>query len=483
MKNIKEFIYINLINLFIVIISILANFSGTLKLPTYVILIITYTIFLLSKDEVEIIKYQISYAVIVSVIVDNIFAFTKLQMPLELKYFIDFISLIILFKIILNFKKYRTIIKDRILIIIGACVIINIALLFNDTYRLYDFFNGIRMYFRFVPIYIVLSCRSFNFKNMYYKYYIINIMLIFFGVIINLPVDSRNGIFGIVGPSYIFLSILVAINTIKYLKKGIKISTYIATILLTMVILVLQENKAIMLILPIAIFILIMIDKGYVIRKNIIIVSIIISLIVGVRLLTTLFPNFSSMYNVNTMNTAVENYIYGNSNPAFVMGRFQALSYMEKVELDSPIDKLFGKGLGSALPAENWYYSGDMLSKGRKVIDFKPSFIYEKYGANFGYHLSSYVILYLENGILGISTVIIILIIMFRRSFIIMKKCDLTSKKAIGAIGIITLIIVLFPLYYSSILQSRLFEFLLFVIMGIVTNQYRRTNLIDKRKD
>lgn len=473
-KMLKEIFNINIFNLFIILVGIFINYS-IIAIPMYIILLLIYSIFLLSKDSITIVKYQISYVLISSTVLDYIFSHTSLNVPLELKYFSEVISIILIFKIVSNYKIYSYSLKDPIIIIMGVTVIANIIYCLSGQNNLGDFLNGMRSYFRFMPTYIILLNTEFKYKYEYYAYYIINLFIILAQItLVNTSRDNLNGIFGLTGTSTVtmFNLILLMIILIKYLNKKNSFIKFVGILSLTLIICAFQENKSGIVIVVLIVAIIIFLNRKHLIKKAISISMLIIAFVVGINLLVTMFPNFQKMIHPETMWTSINSYLFENNNSKFEMGRFETIAYFNYAELDDIEKKILGNGLGSALPKENWYYASPVRNRGRNIVDIASSRIYEKYGVNFGYHLSSMVILYLEGGIAGIVLIIIMWVIILKRSVYVFIKGKQIEEKIIGSIGIMMCIYILFPITYGGSLQNRNFMLLVIVIMSIVSRNY-----------
>lgn len=204
MNNFKQFFKINFINLFLVIMLMLNNklFDNVnfIKYSSGFIIIFLYLIYLMTKNEIIIIKYLISYSLIVTTFVDYLFIYKTITVGFELKYIMEFIVIILSVKLITNYKKYIKIIKDPIFIIAIIAIILNlIYCIFNKDYSINDYLNGIRMYFRFIPVYIVLSYNVLSLDSDYYYYYYINLIIMIIQLFIGTGRDNINGIFGLIG--------------------------------------------------------------------------------------------------------------------------------------------------------------------------------------------------------------------------------------------------------------------------------------------
>ncbi|MFL0163634.1 hypothetical protein [Candidatus Clostridium helianthi] len=473
-NKIVKFLICNLINLILISCLFLSSYFGEAKYILYAIFGLIYILYLLKKDEIDIIKNQISYTLISYVVLDSILAHTKIDVPFELKYLSEIISIILIFKILINFNEYKNSIKDSIAIIIIMCIIINFIYVCITTRNLSDFFNGLRIYFRFLPTYIILSNRKINIKYYYYMYYFINLIIFIIQIILKSDPDIINGIFGLTGPSTfaIFIMIMSIILYLKFLKKQCSIFVILLNIALTFTCFVLQENKAFIFIFIIVTIITLFVGKGIIVKKALVVSISIIFMIIGINMVMVLFPKFSSMFSGNTMIITIEDYILHNNNSKFIMGRLEAIPYLSSVEFDKPYENFIGKGLGSALPNENWYYIDSGVSRNRQIFDIQASKIYEKYGSNFGYHLSSTTVLNLEIGSIGLILIIVMCLIFTIRACVLIRQGNLYNQ-IYGMIGIMLIISFLFATIYGSDLISRQFTLMIYVLIGIVTEKYK----------
>lgn len=466
----------NIINFILIFILVLANLLDIQSIGFIfsTVSLFFYIIYILKQSEINIIKYQISFVLISYVVVDYIFNYTPIKISFEIKYIADFISIILIYKIILNLEKYKKIYKDKILIILIIFILYNFLYSIIINSSLYDFINSIRIYFRFIPLYIIVSNNIVDLKGEYYFYYFINLIIFIIQFILNTHRDVINGIFGLTGPSTfaIFVMIMSIVINYKYINKKCSLVIFILNLILTYTLFVIQENKAFIIIFSLVLFIINLVVKGNFLKKITIYISGGIIIVFSINFLLILFPNFQDMFSKDTARTFIEEYAFGNNNPKFSIGRLEAISYMNMNELNTDYDKIFGKGLGTALPDENWYYNDTGARRDREVFELPSSTMYDKYGSLFGYHLSTLTTTYIEVGIIGIFFVGIILVIFTFRVLKLFLFNPLTENKIIGSIGGMTIISFLFATIYGSDMISRQFTMIIFLIMGIVTQKY-----------
>lgn len=478
-KKYKGIIILNTVNCVFFLILFISSKFGDLKWIFYILFIGIYIIYLLRKSNVVIVKYLISFLLISSMCLDTIYIKTLNDTPMEIKYVVDIILSLLLFKIIVNIKKYKLILKDPLFTLIMISIIFNLALftIYNEGFD--DLINGFRIYYRCIPIYLVLSIDEFDFKIEYYLYYIINIIAFVFETYIRMHQDNRTGLFGAAGTSAfaIFVLIMLVISLVKYLNKKKSLRGMLFILFITIMYFVISENKAFIFITIFLVASNAIVASGIIRKKVTILISTIVIALIGMNILIALFPNFRDMFNPNTMEDSISSYLLNNNNSNFEMGRIEAISYLTEIELNTEGKKLFGIGLGSALPPENWYW--DNKSNGRKIIDFQESQLYSKYGEKSAYYLTSVGVLFIETGIVGILVLIFIYSIVVRRCSYIIKNSNNIYQSIIGFIGIFTVISIIFPILYGGALLNREFMVLLFIIIGNVTYTY---NIIKKNR-
>lgn len=473
-QKINKFIFINAINFFLFVALYLASKLGEAKWVCYAIFLAIYFIYLLRKDSITIIKYQISFLLISSMCLDVFYFYSSLNMPMEVKYVVDIIAYLLCFKIIINIKQYKSVLKDPLICLIIIASIFSCILCLINNGSFVDLFNGFRIYYRFIPVYIVLSLNRFEYKTEYYLFYCINILAFILEVVLKMAQDHRNGIFGATGSpsSSIFMLIMLTIIFIQYINKKKSLSKIIFVLIITLLYFTFAESKAYIFITISIIYILAILSKGKYLKKLLIGLVSIMVLLSSISIITILFPNFTNMFKLDTMNNSIESYLLKNNNEAYEMGRVEGVMYVSQLELNTKEKEFVGLGLGSALQPENLYYSRDKVAKGRKFIDFKNSSIYSKYGEASGYYLTSVGVLFIETGFVGILALVSLYIIMVKKIMYIIKYHTDFSQYLIGMIGISTIIASIFPILYGGGLLSRNLMFIIFVILGKITYTY-----------
>lgn len=472
----KKILKLNIINILFIIYFMCSSYFSPIKWILYVGGLISYTIYLFKKNELEIVKYIISYTIITTVIIDYLFVYLHINVPFELKYIPEILSLLLVYIIVMKLDIYKEILNDSLFIIAIMIILFNFIYLISNDSNIYEYINGLRMYARYLPIYVILKVNDIDLSEEFKLYYFINIILMLLQVMVNTGKDNINGIFGLSGTtsSGIFMMTLLGIMTIKYIQKDINILKYIACIVITSITFVIQENKAFIIMQVLYIIFILLLCKGNMLKKMLGNIIIVVAIILSVHLLLELFPGYKSFVSKDTFKSEISNYLLKNNNDAFRMGRLQTLSYLDKLEMNKGLEELLGNGLGYSLPKENWYYEGIAKTfwSNNSVYDLNASRFYSRYGSNFGYHLSSLVILYLELGWSGILMITISLIIIMKRSInLILHKLSKTEDQIWGTIGINICMSSLFGFIYGSELQNRIYIIMIAILLGIMSHK------------
>lgn len=473
-KKISNFIVVNLINL-ILFISLLISSRLPYKYLIYLIIILAYSIYLFTQKSINIIKYQISFMLISSPCLDMLYLNTGKTIPMEIKYLIDIVLILLCFKMLINSREYKKVFNDSFIILIIMTILLNCIICIINKGNIYELFNGLRLYYRFIPVYIILSLNNFKFNTEYKLYYFLNIFACMFEILMKMHQDHINGLFGATGSPAcsIFMTIMLVYIILKYINKKTKLLNLLFILFITFFYFVFSENKAFIFITCVNILFIILLSRGKKYKKILTSIITMFILIIGINVICVLFPNFGEMFKLDTMQQSIESYLLKNNNPAFALGRIDATKYVANIELNTSYRKMFGSGLGSALPTENWYYSSDMVSIGRYVLDSKPSTMLNRYGYDLGYQLTSTGVLFIETGYIGILVLLLTCIIFARRSLYIINNTKNEERYFIGVLGIVTIISSLFPLLYGGGLINRNLMFIILLILGRTSFVYK----------
>lgn len=474
-SEIKKIIKINLINIFILLTCFTASFTGVFKYAIYTPILLIYFFYLLNKNEVTIVLHQFYIMILNEFILDNMFHYIRVETPMELKYITEVISLILIVKILLNKNKYNNLIKDKVLIGTLIILIINSTIVIINNESVLQLINASRIYFRFIPVYLIVKYNNNNFKATYKLLYYVSIIIFFMQVLLNFHRDFRTGIFGIIGASVfsVFISIKVIDLTVKFINGKTKKSKLIFFTLLTFIVFALAESKAFILILAASMIIILILSKGKILKRLFFSFVTIWLLLLGVNLMIKIYPHFSYFLSIENLKSNVEEYIFGNSNKvSFSMGRFEAMTYIGNIEQGTLDKKIFGLGTGVSIPPENLFYIND--SKGQEVIDFPPSRVFKSYDTRYGYYLSSLSTIYLDNGYIGIIILIAIFAILLLKSIYLIRYGDTIDNKSLGGISLFVVLASTFCCFYGSDLFYRNYSYMLCIISGLVSQSIKK---------
>lgn len=477
-----KYFKVTIINILVLMICLLASYNNLTKVSIYPIVLFIYYLFLfIQKRDNDIVLYQIIMFIISTFILDIIFHYFKISTPLELKYIVEGISIVLFLRILINRKVYTDILRDYFFITISIIIIFSLITSFFNGNKFIDLFNAIRIYFRYIPIYIVLSKEVLKLKSFYRVVYLFNLLVFIIQTILGVHRDLRVGIFGIVGASCfeIFIIIFYMNMLIKYLYKEVSFYKLFIVFLGTTAMFAIAESKS-TLIMFILISILIICFINTKIFKKVIIFTVLIAMLIsGWNMMIKLYPNFAYFADISKIGEFTKDYIFGNSNEVmFEKGRYEAAMFVSDMEKKDSIDKLFGVGLGKSIPPENLFYDTD--ANGRQVVwDFRQSQIFNKYGIRVGYHLSSFGIVLIDSGYIGIAILISFIIIFFKRGLYLLRKGETTEVKILGGMAIYIALSAIFHCGYANSLTDRSYLFIVCLLLGIIQNAY--LNLKSKR--
>lgn len=422
-----------------------------------IILTLGYILYIFLMNEKDIVTNEVSLLIVLNVFYDMLWRKTLIDVPLELKYLIDFMSIIIIFKIILHRNKYKLVFKDSIIILTFIWIIISMVISFSNDISLNNYIMSLRIYIRFIPIYIVLTNnRIFYNKYDLYLLLIINIFIIPVQSIISF-MDDRSGVFGIsnVQALLLFLIIITAVVVTMYSNKKINTFTFIFSIILIFVICGVGEIKIGIAILPFVIILILLLNTKNPIKIIVSIVSIIIMINIGLNILIKVSPGFSSFFEKDKLKQNIINYTMKTNDSRFYLGRLQNIFYTNEYLLKNKEEKIFGLGVGSSMPSENYYYELESNSQGRKRFTPYYTNLYKEYGVYFGYHSSSVNIIYLEGGYIGLIIYFAILAIILYRSFKILYKANNVTYKCIANATIVLILSWIGLAFYYPYLLDR----------------------------
>lgn len=473
-KDIFKFVEVSIVNSLILCICYLGSLSEITKPIVYLVVLSIYFLYLLIQNEKVIVIYQISMLLISVFIFDIMFHYIRIDTPLELQFVPEVISIILLLRILIN-KEYKNVLLDPFIVISLGIIFISLFIVIINKASIIDYLNAIRIYFRFLPIYIVFSKNEFKFKQIYKVLYICNLLVFILLSYMGTHQDLRNGIFGITGGSVfqVFVMIWVLNVLVRYLNKEASILKLSFVLIVTIIMFAVAESKAYIIIMIAITFTITLVIRTKLLKKIFIGIVFVMVFMIGVELLVTMYPNFAYFVKSDNVVESIEEYLFGNSNRAlFTKGRFEAMEYIIDLEHIDGTEKLLGIGLGSSLPPEYLFYENDKKNN-QEVIETKESRIFDKYGARIGYHLSSFSAICIDAGLIGVIISIIILFIFLYRGYFVLKNGTNSYIKTIGAIGIYIPLAAIYSCGYSNALFVKGYMMLVMILLGMLEYYYR----------
>lgn len=477
------FKYINKTSYFIIIDVIFALailLANIINYSYFIWILIGMFLIYMCKNKIDdLVTHQIILISAFNIFYDILWRKTSLNIPINCKYIVDVIGIIMIFKMLFYKNRFKRVVNDFIFWIIISFVIISMFVAIVNKIPLINFLMSLRIYIRFFPAYLILSTGQLKYNKYHLCILIIaNLILIPIQSIIS-SFDDVSGIFGIrnVHILLLLLIIIVALLTTYYCKKEITTIKFVVGIIIVFLICGIGEIKLGMAIIPIEIICIILLNT---INPFKLIVSIIVCVVminIGLKVLIKVSPQFTSFFNHNTIKQNIIDYTMKPNNPEYKLGRFENIVYSYNNILDTESKKITGLGIGNAMPSENYYYELDKHSKGRKINTIYTTKLYKQYGPYFGYHFSSMNILFLESGFIGILVYMLIISTIIYRSIILIKKSKFTKDKALGNSCIALSVSLLFLMFYYNYILDRGAIMMITFIFAIVTNRRNITKV------
>ncbi|MBS3200949.1 hypothetical protein [Turicibacter bilis] len=446
-KNLVYFLCVVLLIISIIIASAVLNVNF-MNLFLIVLLALFLGIFLFNHDNLLIIV-TLFYALTVYFVTDTIGILKFIKIG------VDFLVLIILFKLLYYMLK-RRILFDKIyllLIIFTICTFISSVFInkINILNYMIDFYTDYARYF-------IIFLGAYNFNMDKIKYYnIIKLLWYFFILQIpfiyfqdkvtkikwvpKLPGDIRqdylSGLLGGRGVTElgIIICAILSILFMYYLDKKVSFSKFIVFLCLFFYIFIISEIKF-------AIFLVVLCFAIVLFFKTSIksVIWLLITAICGynsIILLGKIYPWFDNFLNIETITEYI-NFEYAGSGLSRGNSFYIALNNISRFFGT----KLFGMGIGH----------------GTYIIDENShTTIYKMFT------ISQYIY---ENGIIGLLLIISILITILIYSFRLMKKN--TELFNIGLSGIIIIFLIVVSLFYGMSMIKLNFSVLVWICFAFI---------------
>lgn len=441
-------------------------------------LMIGFIIYLFTLDTYDLITNQIILLIDFNVIYDILWRKSSVNIPINCKILIDIISIIIIFKILINYNLLKKTLRDPIIWLMIVFIIFSVGVAVVNKIPFIEYLMSLRIYIRFLPVYIVLSNFKLEYnRNYLYIFIAINLFLIPIQSLIS-SYDDVSGVFGIrnVHILLLFLIIMTAIITTIYCKKVIKVYLYLLGIIIIFLICGFGEIKIGMVIIPIEILLIILLNTINPIKLFTSIIVCIFMVNLGLKVLVKISPQFENFFDKDIIKQNIIDYTMKPNNPDYSLGRLENIVYSYNNILTTPSSRITGLGVGSAMPPETYYYQLEKHSRGRDVISLYMTKLYTYYGPYFGYHFSSMNIIFLETGYIGIIIYLSILMIFIKRSILLIIKSGRVIDKAIGnaSVALITSLIGL--MFYYNYILDRGAIILVVITLAITTNISKNIN-------
>ncbi|GKX67460.1 hypothetical protein [Inconstantimicrobium mannanitabidum] len=448
------------------LVNLIAAISGNGWVIGTVILV--FTVFFLSIiNELNFIKMQIYFLISSTFVLDYLWIFTQIEVPLSLRFYVDIISIILFFKTIRGNKIKSDFLKDPVIIIFIVTICMSLLRVIYEDYTIYNLFLGLRTYFRWIILYICISKLEVKFvkvKNIVGFIYLLQVILVLFQSKRYADRDQICGTFGLYGTPYILCFICIIFYYVIYNKRNI-LSYFV--ILSTLYIIIFGEIKVAFIVLPISILcVYIIISKNKFYKKVIITILITIVFIASTKLLGRVYSNFNDFF---TVDKVIEYFNY--KNPAYDYGRVDNFLNINN-ELNDTVYKYIGKGLGYSVPSDFTTY--DLaLWKGRNINQLEGSKYYLDNRTR-GYEIVSLNVFFLDNGIIGILVLVIMFSIFFVRAIRVYYKTENEEYRS-TSLAYISFLISFFALcIYTDCLYNIQTSLILWIFTGYINNIYKQ---------
>ena len=283
------------------------------------------------------------------------FLISHLHFPDFIKYFTDFLTVVLFVQIILQFNKTKTLnIRKPMFFIILFLIVGIFSTAYNGTSLIF-FFWGIRVYYKYFIFF--LACTIFlkqkdidRLANFLLKILPLHAALVIFQFfILGLSDDNVGGLFGSQTGSNsemnLYLTSLGIITIIFYVYKKIEFKEFTFNSIVICGIAAISELKIIFLIYLFALLITIILSFPNKRALTIFIVGVLI-ISIAIPVFMALYPNWAKVFtDINEVRYEFFEIRYagGNSLP-----RLSAGTYISHNLLTTPMQKLFGIGFGNA---------------------------------------------------------------------------------------------------------------------------------------
>lgn len=416
-------------------------------IATFAVILVVLITLLIWNKPVFVIYIQVGYCFFVR------FLTIQIGIPEVIKYFFDYLTLILLLQIILHANKTKNInIRKPLFFIVLFIVVTIISTIYNNS-DFVLFFWGVRLNFRFYIFF--LACVFFlkrndidNILNFFMFMLPLNTILVIYQYfIMDLRFDYVGGFFGTHVSSHSeqvpFLILVNLIAIVFYVESKINLVQMILYLGMIMFTAAIAEIKILYILLPIFVILVSILSFPNIRSVQLIIISVIF-IPISFSFMLILYPEWvSQLGNIRLaiFNTAVDE--YGDQG---ALGRLTAGSYLLKNIIIEPFQRIFGIGFGNA----------------DHFMSYSSSFL-DRY-ETLNYNIFRYTVVMIELGIVGLVVYCLFFFIIATESLRIRKVID-KNYSYYCHISFITSLLVFFLIVYNPTLSME-GAFIIFIILS-----------------
>lgn len=448
------------------------------------IILIIYFIFLGKKDIFIMIYYILYSSLFIYFIITICMRKFIGVSAVNFLYVID-IMLLFLFVRIFSIKKYvYKFLNDKFILMHLLLIIIS---------SIYGLFNGSGLqnnvmvswiYLRMLPVYIVLAYCKKSFTKKDIKFFLFLNVILMPILFLKFPQDDLAGLFGYCGnTAFSLIAVLIlSYGVIKYMRAEISTSKFIVFFVSYFLWVALGENKFQLIFGAVVVFIAIIIIKlpnkyrgRALIYRTFLIILMPVCMVISVYLLLTVYEEWRYILDIGLKEFYLS-YTQKANVSFYQLGRLQVVDYINQNVFKDIIDRFLGVGIGNGMPGvmTQFHVFDHVMKIGEhNYLELFNTRFYNNNSWSLGYHNSGIGILYLENGVIGVSLYIISIIIASIRCF----KCLISKNSSIIIIGGIGIIFYLYWVsiftFYNPIFETRC-SFIYFIVSAWFTRVYNK---------
>lgn len=396
------------------------------------------------------------------------FLMDMLFFPAFIRYTIDLALVLLLLIMYINKRTLEDSNVTGIMLVVVVFILVTIVGLVLEyqsiIYYLWGMRNNIRFYLFFLLCTIVMKRDDADFcmKLMDSLFYVNAIVALYQGFILNEHQDRIGGIFGTSkgcnGYINIYFIIIVAWHMLRYMNAKETFSKCMSRCGLALVVAAISELKMFFLEF-IIITILATFMTKFSIRKCWAIIAAVVSVVVGIEIVTIIFPNYVGWFNLPTIiESAVSNGGYTYTND---FNRLTAITMSWNKFLKTWPQKLFGLGLG------NCDYSSN--------FDFLTTPFYRQ-NKHFNYVWFSSSFMLLETGLVGLLVYIFFFIQVYKAANTV-EKNDAQSQIYCQIAKIMALMAPVLIIYNGSMRMECAYMFYFVLALPFIRQPLEKTKI------